>query len=122
VAAAGVVLNNQTVLLKGVNDSSSTLIDLSVRLLSAGVRPYYLHQVDAVAGADRFRVPLERGRAIVKGMFGRVSGMGIPRYVLDLPGGKGKVPLTPSFQLEEAEEYRIFDSPLGGETRVEKNV
>jgi lysine 2,3-aminomutase len=119
-AQAGLLLNNQSVLLKGVNDATATLIELSQKLLTAGVRPYYLHQVDAVPGADRFRVPLDQGRQIVKSMFGRISGLGIPRYVLDLPGGKGKVPLTPSFETDPDPGYRIFESPLDGKVRLRK--
>ncbi|MBU0755944.1 MAG: KamA family radical SAM protein [Planctomycetes bacterium] len=117
-AEAGVLLNNQSVLLKGVNDRTATLIELSSRLLSAGVRPYYLHQVDSVIGADRFRVSLERGMNLVQGMFGRISGLGIPRYTLDLPGGKGKIPLTPSFQSEHGIGFRVFKAPLGGWVRI----
>ncbi len=116
----GVVVNNQSVLLRGVNDAADLLIDLSERLLEEGVRPYYLHQVDPVKGADHFRVPLEEGIRIVKAMFGRVSGLGIPRYTLDLPGGKGKVPLMPDFTSRKDPDTWTFEAPLGGEAEVSR--
>jgi lysine 2,3-aminomutase len=115
---AGISINNQSVLLKGVNDEVQTLIRLSQRLLEKGVRPYYLHQVDAALGVKHFRVPLERGMEIISAMFGRISGMGIPRYTLDRPGGKGKVPLMPSFCEEGKEGEWIFRSPLGGRIEI----
>jgi lysine 2,3-aminomutase len=114
-ASAGVILNNQSVLLRGVNDSTDLLLELSARLMDAGVRPYYLHHLDRVAGAGHFSVPLAEGREIVKGMFGKIGGLGIPRYVLDLPGGRGKVPLTPSFGSERSRGRWTFEAPLGGE-------
>lgn len=116
--SAGAVLNNQSVLLKGVNDSASVLMDLSMKLLKVGVRPYYLHQVDFVGPASHLRVPIEEGMEIIKAMFGRISGLGIPRYVLDLPGGKGKVPLMPDFKAGREEEAWIFQAPLGGWVEV----
>jgi len=115
---AGAILNNQSVLLKGVNDSASTLIALSRELLAAGVRPYYLHHLDPVKGTDRFRVPIERGKEIIRSMFGRLSGLGIPRYVVDLPGGKGKVPLMPDFQKSRKSGKRAFEAPLGSQAAV----
>lgn len=116
--SAGAVLNNQSVLLKGVNDSASILMDLSKKLLSVGVRPYYLHQVDYVGPASHFRVPIEEGVGIIKAMFGRIGGLGIPRYILDLPGGKGKVPLMPDFTESRGDEAWIFQAPLGGRVEV----
>jgi lysine 2,3-aminomutase len=116
--SAGAVINNQSVLLRGVNDSASILIELSVRLLESGVRPYYLHQVDLVEGVNHFRVPIGEGMGLVKAMVGKVSGLGIPRYVLDLPGGKGKVPLMPEFVLEKSDQGWVFQGPLGGKVVV----
>jgi lysine 2,3-aminomutase len=120
-AAAGALLNNQSVLLRGVNDDTDVLLALSRRLMEAGVRPYYLHHLDRVAGVERFRVSLEAGAAIVKGMFGRIGGLGIPRYVLDLPGGRGKVPLTPTFLVRRDGRGSLFEGPLGGAVRVEED-
>ncbi len=88
---AGIPVQNQAVLLAGVNDRGDRIERLSRALLRARARPYYLHQCDLVAGTEHFRVPLERGAALVAGLAGRVAGMGIPRYVVDSPGGHGKV-------------------------------
>ena len=117
-ASSGAVINNQSVLLRGVNDDPSILIDLSVRLLEAGVRPYYLHQVDPVEGVSHFRVPIREGMDLIRTMAGKVSGLGIPRYVLDLPGGMGKVPLMPDFILERTKKGLVFQAPLGGKVFI----
>ncbi len=94
-ADAGVCLGNQTVLLKGVNDDSMVLRELMAGLLRLRVRPYYLHQMDLVRGTAHFRTPLEQGRQLIGSLRGQISGMAIPHFVVDLPGGKGKVPLLP---------------------------
>ncbi|MEQ8964244.1 MAG: lysine-2,3-aminomutase-like protein [Azospirillaceae bacterium] len=92
----GVGLIGQTVLLAGVNDDPATLEALFRRMVALGVKPYYLHHPDLAPGTARFRMPIERGRAIVGALRGRLSGLAIPTYVLDLPGGHGKVNLGPS--------------------------
>jgi len=94
-ADAGIQLGNQTVLLKGVNDDSLTLQKLLTGLLRLRVRPYYLHQMDLVRGTAHFRTPLEQGRELIGSLRGKVSGLAIPHFVIDLPGGKGKVPVLP---------------------------
>jgi lysine 2,3-aminomutase len=94
-ANAGVPLANQTVLLRDVNDDPETLVALCDGLLRLRVRPYYLHQLDPVRGTGHFRVPIERGLELVAALRQRVSGLAVPHYILDLPGGKGKVALTP---------------------------
>jgi lysine 2,3-aminomutase len=94
-ANAGIPLANQTVLLRGVNDAADTLIALCEGLLRQRVRPYYLHQLDPVHGTDHFRVSIERGLELVAALRQRVSGLAVPHYILDLPGGRGKVALTP---------------------------
>jgi len=94
-AEAGIPLANQTVLLRGVNDDADTLVSLCNGLLRLRVRPYYLHQLDPVRGTGHFRVPIERGLQLVGALRERVSGLAVPHYILDLPGGKGKVALTP---------------------------
>lgn len=91
----GVVLGNQTVLLKGVNDDPALLQGLFFKLLKMRVRPYYLHQMDLVQGCEHFRTPLSTGLNIMASLQGRLSGLASPHYVVDLPGGKGKVPLFP---------------------------
>jgi lysine 2,3-aminomutase len=94
-AAAGVPLANQTVLLRDVNDAAKTLADLCTGLLRLRVRPYYLHQLDPVRGTGHFRVPIERGLQLVGTLRQQVSGLAVPHYIVDLPGGCGKVALTP---------------------------
>ncbi len=96
-ARAGVTLVSQTVLLKGVNDSVAALETLMRRFVELGVRPYYLHQLDLAPGTSHFRVPIEEGRAILRSLRGRLSGIAQPTYVLDIPGGFGKVPVGPRF-------------------------
>ena len=92
-SAAGVLLLNQSVLLRGVNDSADVLAELSERLIELRVVPYYLHQLDRVAGAAHFEVPVERGRAIVAELRERLSGYAVPRYVQEIAGAASKVPL-----------------------------
>jgi lysine 2,3-aminomutase len=94
-ADAGLALGNQTVLLNGVNDDPVVMIELCRGLLKMRVRPYYLHHLDQARGTSHFRVPVERGLEIVAVMRGQVSGLGIPQYVVDPPGGEGKVALLP---------------------------
>ncbi len=94
-ADAGIPLGNQSVLLAGVNDDLETMRELVTGLLAIRVRPYYLHQMDLVQGTAHFRTPVERGLDIIRGLRGHVSGLAVPQFVIDLPGGRGKVPLLP---------------------------
>ncbi len=94
-ADSGIVLGNQTVLLRGVNDDAATMTNLLRGLLKIRVRPYYLHQMDLVQGTTHFRTPLQSGLDIIRALRGPVSGMACPHFVVDLPGGKGKAPLLP---------------------------
>ncbi|OQX62802.1 MAG: lysine 2,3-aminomutase [Desulfococcus sp. 4484_241] len=96
-ADAGIPLGSQTVLLKGVNDSFETMEALLMELLHIRVRPYYLHHPDPVKGTGHFRVPVTKGLEIMRRLQGRLPGVAIPRYMLDLPGGGGKVPLCPGY-------------------------
>lgn len=106
--AGGIVLLNQTVLLRGVNDREETLLSLFRGLGDGGVLPYYLHHCDQVAGAAHFRLSLGEGQALWNGLRGKVSGYLLPEYVLDGPAGIGKVPVSPSFLTEEsAGEFRV---------------
>ncbi len=111
---AGITVQNQTVLLRGVNDSTDAQIALARAMVRIGVRPYYLHFADPVAGAGHFRLPLARAVEIVRGMYGKVSGFAIPRLVVDLPGGKGKVPLEPDFEIGREGSTVTFRSPIDG--------
>ncbi len=94
-ADAGIPLGNQSVLLKGVNDDPATMTLLMQRLLAIRVRPYYLHQMDLVRGTGHFRTSVESGVRIMAALRGHTSGLAIPYYVIDLPGGKGKMPILP---------------------------
>jgi lysine 2,3-aminomutase len=97
ISAQGIGLLGQSVLLRGVNDSAAALEDLFRAMLRARVKPYYLHQLDPAPGTARFHVPIEEGRALLAALRGRVTGLAWPTYVLDRPGGLGKVPLGPSY-------------------------
>jgi lysine 2,3-aminomutase len=110
-ADAGIVLLSQTVLLKGVNDDPEVLAALMRGLVRARVKPYYLHHPDLAPGTAHFRLSIEEGQAIVRALRGRVSGLAQPTYVLDIPGGYGKVPVGPSY-LEE--DGRLVVDPAGG--------
>ncbi|MBK5276795.1 MAG: KamA family radical SAM protein [Desulfuromonadales bacterium] len=94
-ADAGIPLGNQTVLLRGVNDDISVMRNLMTGLLGIRVRPYYIHQMDLIKGTAHFRTPVSRGLDIILALRGHISGMAVPHYVIDLPGGKGKVALLP---------------------------
>lgn len=93
----GAFLVSQTVLLKGVNDDADTLAALFRALVGLGVKPYYLHHPDRAAGTEHFRVPLARGRAIAEALRATLSGLAQPAYILDIPGGHGKVWATDAF-------------------------
>jgi len=97
IQAAGVPLLGQSVLLRGVNDSAAALEGLLRAMLRARVKPYYLHQLDPAPGTARFAVPIEEGQNILRALRGRVTGLAWPTYVLDIPGGHGKVPIGPGY-------------------------
>jgi lysine 2,3-aminomutase len=94
---SGVVLLSQTVLLKGVNDSAPVLDALFRKLVLLKVRPYYLHHPDLAPGTSHFRVPIEVGQELMRALRGSLSGLCLPTYVLDIPGGFGKVPIGPAY-------------------------
>ncbi len=97
VSRRGVPLLGQSVLLRGVNDSTDALEALFRAMLAARVKPYYLHQLDPAPGTARFHVPVAEGRALLETLRGRVTGLAWPTYVLDIPGGAGKVPIGPDY-------------------------
>jgi lysine 2,3-aminomutase len=107
--ARGVPVLGQSVLLRGVNDSPEALEALFRAMLAARVKPYYLHQLDPAPGTARFHVPIEEGRQLLAALRGRVTGLAWPTYVLDIPGGYGKVPLGPDYL--EGDDVR---DPWGG--------
>lgn len=93
----GIPLGNQSVLLRGVNDSPAVQTRLAHRLLQCRVRPYYLYQCDLAPGTRHFRTHIEEGLGIISAMRGHTSGYAVPQYVVDAPGGGGKVPLNPDY-------------------------
>ncbi len=97
VSRRGVPLLGQSVLLRGVNDSAAALEALFRAMLAARIKPYYLHQLDPAPGTARFHVPIAEGRALLAELRGRVTGLAWPTYVLDIPGGFGKVPIGPDY-------------------------
>lgn len=112
---AGFMLLNQTVLLRGVNDTPEALRELFRELVYAlGIKPYYLHHCDLTRGLTHFRTGIEDGHALMQQLRGHVSGLCVPLYVLDLPGGAGKVPLGPSYTIEHHGYDWVFRDFRGG--------
>jgi lysine 2,3-aminomutase len=107
-ADAGIPLGCQTVLLRGVNDQPAIMMELMQKLLKARVRPYYIYMADQVAGGEHFRTTVEKGLEIVKALRGWTSGLAVPHFVIDAPGGGGKVPLLPEYVEEINEDEVIF--------------
>jgi lysine 2,3-aminomutase len=105
---SGVPVNNQSVLLRGVNDSVEDQTRLCHALLRIKVRPYYLFQCDEVQGTEHLRTPVEAGIKIIEGMRGHTSGLAIPAFVIDLPQSGGKVPLQPNYVLAQTEDELVL--------------
>jgi lysine 2,3-aminomutase len=110
---AGVPVNNQSVLLKGVNDSVEIQKKLCHSLLKIKVRPYYLYQCDEIQGTEHLRTSVETGIKIMEGMWGHTSGLAIPTYVIDLPQGGGKVPVLPRYMMTNPGEDLVFRNYTG---------
>ena len=104
-----VALVSQSVLLKGVNDDIETLVALMRGFVEAGIKPYYLHHPDLARGTSHFRLDIEEGLALTRQLRARISGMAQPIYVLDLPGGYGKVVLDSANVEKTASGHRICD-------------
>jgi lysine 2,3-aminomutase len=117
-ADAGIPLLGQTVLLAGINDDLDTLDALMRALVAARVKPYYLHHPDLVRGTAHFRVPVARGQELMRGLRGRLSGLAQPTYVLDVPGGHGKVPIGPGYLADDPDALapgtRTVEDAFGG--------
>ena len=103
---ADLTLVSQTVLLKGVNADVATLTALFRTFVEMRIRPYYLHHTDLAPGTSRFRVSIEEGQALMRALRGRISGLALPTYILDIPGGHGKVPIGPGYVDPDAGEVR----------------
>lgn len=97
IADAGIVMGSQTVLLQGINDSVEVMKNLMHGLLKIRVRPYYIYQCDPIPGSAHFRTPVTKGLEIIQGLRGYTSGYAIPHFVIDAPGGGGKIPLLPEY-------------------------
>jgi lysine 2,3-aminomutase len=112
-ADAGVPLGCQTVLLKGVNDDVDVMKELMQRLLAARVRPYYIYMCDQVAGAEHFRTTIEKGLEIIQGLRGWTSGLAVPHFVIDAPGGGGKIPLLPEYVVKLTDREVVLRNYAG---------
>jgi len=129
-ADAGIPLGSQTVLLKGVNDEVEIMKELVHKLLKIRIKPYYLYQADMTMGTDHFRTKIEKGLEIIRGLQGHTSGMGVPYFVIDTPGGGGKVRLLPDTVVEYNDreimvrnfEGKVFRYPQPTEKSPKKNV
>jgi len=105
---AGVPVGCQTVLLKGVNDDPEVMKELMKKLLAIRVRPYYIYQADLTKGANHFRTPIDVGLEIMDNLRGHISGLAVPQFVIDAPGGGGKIPLLPDYVLARDKEKIIL--------------
>ncbi|MBI5404014.1 MAG: KamA family radical SAM protein [Ignavibacteriae bacterium] len=116
---AGIPVGNQCVLMKGVNDNAETMRELMKGLLAIRVRPYYIYQADLTKGANHFRTPLEVGLDIMDKLRGHISGLAVPQFVIDAPGGGGKIPMLPNYVISRDEDkiilrnykYNIYEYP-----------
>lgn len=112
-ADAGIPLGNQTVLLRGVNDDPYVMRHLMQKLLTVRVRPYYIYQADYVKGTEHFRTPVEKGLEIMEALRGWTSGLAVPYFVIDAPGGGGKIPLLPKYVQEITAEKVVLRNYQG---------
>jgi lysine 2,3-aminomutase len=112
-ADAGIPLGSQTVLLSGINDSVKTMTALVQGLLRMRVKPYYLYQCDPIYGSAHFRTPVEKGLEIIRGLRGYTTGYAVPTFVVDAPGGGGKIPLLPNYIEGRDEDYLLLKNYAG---------
>lgn len=117
---AGVSVGNQCVILKGINDSGEVMLELHKKLLEMRIRAYYMYDPEIIPGSRGFRTPLAKGFEIIEYMRGKIAGMGIPHFVNDLPGGGGKITMTPKWYYGFHKESRqhLFKSALRGTYHV----
>ena len=99
--------------MKGVNDSEEALENLFKTLISNRIKPYYLHHLDKAPGTSHFRCSIEEGQNLMKALRGRISGICLPQYILDIPGGYGKVPIGPAYIEHQSAEYYQVEDPNG---------
>jgi lysine 2,3-aminomutase len=103
-ANAGIVMGNQSVLLRGVNDCAEVMKRLVYDLVKIRVRPYYIYQCDLSVGLEHFRTPVSKGIEIIENLRGHVSGYAVPTFVVDAPGGGGKIPVMPTYLISQSPE------------------
>jgi lysine 2,3-aminomutase len=116
-ADAGIPLGSQTVLLRGINDDVATMKRLMHGLLKMRVRPYYLYQCDPITGSSHFRTSVAKGLEIIEGLRGHTTGYAVPTYVIDAPGGGGKIPLQPDYVVGREGEDLLLRNFRGGAYR-----
>lgn len=109
----GFPLGSQTVLLKGINDNVNVMKELMHKLLKIRVKPYYLYQCDLIPGSAHFRTTVRKGLEIMKGLRGYTSGYAVPTYVIDAPGGGGKIPILPNYVVEHNSEKIVLRNYKG---------
>jgi len=107
-ADAGMPLGSQTVLLKGINDDPAVMKLLMQKLLAIRVRPYYLYQCDLIPGSSHFRTTIEKGIEIIENLRGHTSGYAVPQFVVDAPGGGGKIPILPAYVVESGPDKWVL--------------
>lgn len=112
-ADGGFPLGSQTVLLKGINDNVPVMKELMHKLLKIRVRPYYLYQCDLIPGSGHFRTTVKKGLEIMHGLRGYTSGYAVPTFVIDAPGGGGKIPLLPNYVVEHNDEHIVLRNYKG---------
>ncbi|MEG1507488.1 MAG: KamA family radical SAM protein [Akkermansia sp.] len=110
---AGIPLGNQTVLLRGINDTAEIQMELVHQLLMCRVKPYYLYQCDLIKGSSHFRTPLQTGIDIIQHLRGYTSGYAVPQYVIDGPGGGGKIPINPDYITKRTTQKTFLKNYLG---------
>jgi lysine 2,3-aminomutase len=114
-AEAGIPLGNQSVLLKGVNDDIATQKALVHKLLMCRVKPYYLYQCDLIEGSSHLRTSVKKGLEIIEGLRGHTTGYAIPQFVIDGPGGGGKIPLNPNYVVQHTDNQVVVRNYEGKE-------
>jgi len=107
-ADAGMPLGSQTVLLSGINDDPATMKSLMQKLLTVRVRPYYIYQCDLIPGSSHFRTTIEKGIEVIENLRGHTSGYAVPQFVVDAPGGGGKIPILPHYVVESGPEKWVL--------------
>lgn len=109
----GIPVNNQTVLLKGINDDPEVMAELCRKLLTLRVKPYYMFQCDLVKGVEHFRTSIDKGLSIMEYLRGRISGLAIPHFIIDAPEGKGKIPVLPNYIIGKEDNGTILKNYKG---------